>query len=117
MEEKNYEKKQYRMAKISAAANVGMLIVVILCAVVLVPRFLHTMNQVDEVMVDLEVVVSELAQTLPTMMEELSVLVNSSEIGIAQAIEKMNAIDIETLNNAISDLQTVIEPLARFFGR
>ena len=117
MEEKNYEKKQYQMAKISAAANAAMLLVVILCAVILIPRFLNTMNQVDVVMADLEIVSSELADTLPEMMEDLDALVNSSEAGITEAIEKMNAIDFEALNQAIQDLQTVIEPLARFFGR
>ena len=117
MEEKGYEKKQYHMAKISAIANAAVFVVVLLCAVILVPRLLNTMNQVDAIMTELEVVTSELAEGLPPMMEDLSTLVNSSEAGITDAIEKMNAIDIETLNEAIGDLQAVIEPLARFFGR
>jgi hypothetical protein len=32
-------------------------------------------------------------------------------------MEKLNAIDFETLNKAIEDLGKVIKPLADFFGR
>ncbi len=37
--------------------------------------------------------------------------------GVDEALGTVSQIDIESLNKAISDLQKVVEPLARLFGR
>lgn len=37
--------------------------------------------------------------------------------GAGEALGKLQTLDIETLNDAIADLNAVIEPMARFFGR
>ncbi len=120
MEEKQmevYAKKQYRLTCISTAACVLMLLVVLVSAVSLVPKAVHTFEQADVVMADLEVVTSELAETLPELLREMDALVNVSGEGVAEAMEKISSIDIEGLNEAIGDLGAIVEPMARFFGR
>ena len=37
----------------------------------------------------------------------------TSEKGVEQALEKINAMDIDTLNQAIQALHDVVEPLAK----
>jgi len=132
-----YAKKQYRMSQISAAACVLMLIVVLACAVVLMPKVLHLFDQVDAitqkvdvvfeeidtlydqisvVMKDLESITSGLADTLPEMMTNLDTLMETSSEGITEAIDKVSSIDIKTLNNAIADLQAIVEPISKLFG-
>ena len=39
------------------------------------------------------------------------------EEGLGDAIAALNTLDIEKLNKAIADVQTVIEPLAKLAGR
>ena len=44
-------------------------------------------------------------------------LVWQSSEALSQATEKLNRMDIESLNSAIRDLGAVVEPLAEFFGK
>ena len=47
-------------------------------------------------------------------------LVSDSQTGLTEAMNKLNAIDIDTLNKAIESLADVIEPLAKLsniFGK
>ncbi len=37
--------------------------------------------------------------------------------GSAETLEKLNSIDIDALNNSIKSFTSIVEPLARFFGR
>jgi hypothetical protein len=36
---------------------------------------------------------------------------------VEEALDKLNGIDLDTLNRAIADLAAVVEPLANFFNR
>ena len=102
--QERYAKKQYRMACVSAAASVLALVVVIVCVAVLMPRVLQTFDQADAILADLEAVTSQLAESLPQMIEDLNALVSGSRDGISEAIGKIAAIDIDSLNEAIQDL-------------
>ena len=51
------------------------------------------------------------------MVADVDSLVSSSQSGVEQALEKINAIDIETLNQAIEDLSDVVAPLAKLINR
>ena len=53
------------------------------------------------------------------MVENVNTLTTDSQSAVTEAIEKLDAIDIDTLNKAIRDLSDVVEPLAKvshFFG-
>jgi archaellum component FlaC len=50
------------------------------------------------------------------MVSGINSLVATNSENLAEAIAKLNGIDIETLNKAIGDLATTVEPLANFFG-
>ena len=51
------------------------------------------------------------------MVNNVDGLVTTSQEGIEQAMEKINAIDIEALNQAIQDLSDVINPISTFFNK
>ena len=53
---------------------------------------------------------------LTGMVENINILVESSQESLGQATAKIDSIDIETLNQSIQDLSTVIGPIARLFG-
>ena len=72
--------------------------------------------QAEVVLTNLEDVTNELAQVEFTkMIDDVNGLVTSSQQGLEGTLEKINSIDIESLNEAIDGLAKVVEPLAKFF--
>lgn len=70
----------------------------------------------ETVLNNLETVSGELAEAdLGGMVDNVDTLVSSSQAALKQATDKLNAMDIATLNKAIADLADVVEPLAKFF--
>jgi len=133
-------RQQARFAKLqclfSAVAAVCCLFVLV-AVLTLVPQLKDTAGQVDAVltnvedvsrqlaeadvaavMENLEEVTDELAQAeLDTMAGDVRQLVSTSQTGVEEALNKLNAIDLKTLNKAIQDLADVVAPLANFFNR
>lgn len=118
-------KKQNRMMKILMICMAGIMAIMLLSAVILVPKTVRILGEADAAMKNVQVAVENLAEVsealaeadLSGMIEDTRALVNESSIGIAEAIGKLNQIEFGTLNKAISDFQAVVEPMARLFGR
>ena len=56
-------------------------------------------------------------QNANTLIEESGESLTKALDGVDEALKKVEQIDIDALNSAISDLQKVIDPLARLFGK
>ena len=127
-------KQQLKLARMqcifSAAAAVccAVLLIVALC---FVPKLLSVVEtteilaaRANTVLSDLELVTSDLARAdLAQMVDNVTELADQSgegvamaKDGVALAVEKIDAIDIDTLNQAIRDFSDVVEPLAKFFN-
>lgn len=128
--------KQAKFAKwqciFSAVAAVSC-IALLLVVVGLLPRINALVAQAETVISDVQLVTSQLAQAdwqgltadleavsqqmvqanLDGIAKDVSDLVRTSQSGLEETLEKLNAIDLETLNKAIKDLSAVVEPLAR----
>jgi len=78
-------------------------------------------EQMEIVLSNLEIVTSELtAVDFEGMVAGVNTLVQTGQLGLEQPVENLNAIDFDTLNQAIQDLADVVEPLAKFsklFGK
>lgn len=75
-------------------------------------------TQAETVLTNLEAVTSELASVnLGSMVNNVDSLVADSQEGIKQALEKINELDITSLNEAIADLSAIVNPLADFFDK
>ncbi|RHP31226.1 hypothetical protein [Lachnotalea sp. AF33-28] len=122
MEEANrkqeeYARKQYRMTVIMASACVGVLILAVLCVIVLLPRVNTIMNDLEVSMTGVKTAAGQLENMdLEKLFADLDSLVSSSEESMSQAMEKLDAIDMDTLNEAIQDLANIVRPLSRLFG-
>lgn len=98
---------------------------VLLTVLTVVPQVRQMAGQIQElgtqaeiVLTNLETVTSELAEVdLESMVSNVDSLVTSSQDGVKQALDKINALDIDSLNQAIEDLSAVVKPLADFFSR
>ena len=77
-------------------------------------------GQAEIIMDNMETVTQTLADAdLGGMVENVNTLTTESQSVVAEAMEKLDTIDINTLNKAIQDLADVVEPLAKvsnFFG-
>ena len=72
--------------------------------------------QMETVLANLELVTTELAEVDFTgMIEGVNTLVATGQTGLEETVAKLNSIDFDALNKAISSLTQVVEPLAKFF--
>ena len=83
----------------------------------LLPDLQVLMTQMESTLTDMEQITAQLEEAdLKGVVDNVDQLVNSSQSAVEQAMEKLNGLDLDTLNKAIKDLASVIEPLAKFFN-
>ena len=77
-----------------------------------------TFDNLNEIAADFQEV------DLQGMLSEVNVLIEDGQsaaadasAGMAKAVEKIETLDIEKLNQSIEDFSAIVEPLSRFFGR
>lgn len=100
-------------------------VVLLLSGMSVLPKLQETAVQAEAVLTNLETVTTELAnvdlnsmvQNVDALVTDVDGLVGTSQVGVEQAMEKLNAIDFDALNEAIKDLSDVIDPIARFFNK
>ena len=87
----------------------------IICVILLsiVPSIISTLNTTRNTMAHLDQTITNMDEALDSALE----LADTSATGMQNALEKINSIDIETLNQAIEDLNTVVKPMAGLFGK
>lgn len=125
MEKANRKQVTYaRLQFIFSVVAAVCCMVLLLSGMKVLPRLQETAAQAEVVLSNLETVTSELAdsnlssmvENVDALVENVDGLVSTSQSGVEQTIEKINAIDFEALNAAIKDLSDVIEPIAKFFN-
>ena len=92
-----------------------MALTLVISAVFVVPslnRAADSIAQVSGQLEELQLQDLELAETL----KDIDEFVITSEKGVQKTIEKLDAVDLEKLNEAIEALRNVVEPLRRIFG-
>ena len=72
----------------------------------------------NEMTTELETITKELSTVEWTSLsEDISDMATQAQESLATASKAVDELDIETLNEAIQELQTVVEPLAKLVGR
>lgn len=111
--ERSYLKKQLNMIRVLMFAMAGILCLLVVTLAVLVPEVMGTLANANRALEE----ISATAENVNTVFNSVQSLVEQSGEGVSQAISKLNAIDIESLNQSIEDLGTVVSPLSEFFSR
>lgn len=103
--------KQLKLTRIIAVACVVLAVLSLITFAVLVPRVMTTLN-------DMNTMAGQLAQVnWAEIAENVNSLVTEVQPGMAEITQALSALDFASLNKAIQDLQAVIAPLAKFFGK
>ena len=75
-------------------------------------------SQIEEIIDKLNTVSGSLAEVdFVGLADDVGTLATAAQTSLTEAMEAIDELDIEGLNKAIHDLQTIVEPLAKFFGR
>lgn len=123
--------RQLRYTKIFTLLCAIMLALVVVICVVLLPRLNTILQDVNTLMTqatsiagDLEILTKEILDAdIGGILSDASKLVKNTDAGVQQslqelqqALEKLNSLDFEGLNQSIADLQAIVEPLSKLFG-
>ena len=111
-EMKKINKKALMHQRIMSALMVAFVVIV----VSLLPSVVSTLDTAKTTLRHMNEAVTKMEDAL-TGVEELSTQAKAAMGGMEEAVDNINGIDMETLNQAIKDLSDVVEPMANFFGR
>jgi len=121
------EQKQLFYSRLAGISLVVMAAILLVVCIIIVPRAMATLSNVDKLVNDTTATVEELQTTVEqagTMIDEITVaagginkLVDDNSEILNESVSKMNSIDFETLNKAISDLSDVVQPMANFMNK
>lgn len=135
-EQKKLEQKKIRLMRVCIALLSVVSLVVLVSAAVLVPQLLTTVTQANQA---LEIVQQIDVKGITTNIDELSVQATDTFVSVGEAVQVLNALDMESLNATIAELKTgvqsfsqldiatlnaaienlnaTVEPLAKLFGK
>ena len=111
--ERKYLKKQLNIMRILMIAMAGVFLMLLAAVIILVPKAMSTLDNAN---VALEQVVYTAGQA-DEVLESAGTLIEDSSEGVTAALEKINNIDFEGLNQSINDLRNVVSPLGDFFSK
>ena len=116
------EKKQFSMLRIMMIANVVLAACIVLALLVMLQKMMSVATNADQALEEVNTLAGNAQKTLENIdrtVEDANTTVNSAgkileenAEGMEQALENINGIDFESLNQAIKDLQQSVEPLA-----
>lgn len=116
--QEKYAKRQFLMSMVMALCCVGIFCAVLLAYQNVVPTAQKSLQTIGAVAEDLGQISNQLTEAdLAALVEHVDQLAVNSEQGVQKALEQINAIDIDSLNQAIQDLSDVVSPLAKLMGR
>ncbi|MBP5262567.1 MAG: hypothetical protein J6Z43_10635 [Clostridiales bacterium] len=121
------QEKDARRGLASAIAGFTLAAVFAVAFMILIPVAITSLRNIDKavqnctVMIENATVTIEQAQTtltgIDSMTENVNGVVTDNTQAVSDALEEINSIDIDQLNQAIADLSSVVRPLAQLFGR
>ncbi len=114
------QKRTLLGTRIVAVAAVVICVAVCISLGILVPKVITTLDNVNDAVARTETLVASAEQSLSEidgMITNVNDLVLDNTESLEQAMENLNSINFDELNQAIKDLGDVVEPLANFVNK
>ena len=110
--------EQNRLLRKQNKCLMGLLITSVVLCIACFLSLALLVPKAENALIDMEKITSQMAEAnLGEVIHNVNQLAVTSNDGMAQALEKIDSIDLETLNKAITDLHNIVEPLSRLFSR
>lgn len=117
--------KQVRTTRILGALLACLVAVSGIFFFTLLPKLSDTIDRLNAVAVNTQQITDELLtadlegtiDSLGATLDSVQDLVDENSANVGETLKKIEALDIDTLNKAISSLYQVVNPLANLFGR
>lgn len=120
-ERSRYVRMQFYLSAVTAACSAMVLAILMAAYVTVVPDVQKTSEEIRTAAESLNRISSQLSEAeLDQMVRNVDRMALTSEESVREALEKIQAIDIDELNRAIQGLSDVVQPFADFmnlFGR
>ncbi len=119
----NENQRLLRYARIGVWLLGALLAVAFIASAILIPKALRTLDHVDATLAGIDSLSETAEEALAAAnaaADNANKLVADNADAVAEAMEKFNSVDFESLNKAIKDLSDIVEPLAKvsnFFNR
>ncbi|MBO5572677.1 MAG: hypothetical protein J5947_00340 [Clostridium sp.] len=97
-------------------ANFALLAIMVLTLVIVVPKAVMTLREVDKTVKEVNTLAKEAQDSLDAidiMVGNVDKMVVENTDAVTAALEKVNKVDYEKLNDAISSLNDTVTPLAK----
>lgn len=109
------EEKNGRYLKVIMAASIVSAAVLLMSFVLIVPRMMKTMEQAQTTMEQ----VSQMAEQTQQIYDGVSSISESVKGVVADGISgsSLGSLDVDSLNQSIQELQSILEPLAKLMGK
>ena len=120
MEIRNETRKQVKFAKISAAFIGGIFVIILVAAIILVPRVSVTLQHADQLIGNANLALADITRmsnSVGDMSKKVDQLVADNSEKLTESVEKLSSIDFAGLNKAIKDLQDAVGPFANLMNR
>ncbi|MCR4689510.1 MAG: hypothetical protein K5745_08185 [Saccharofermentans sp.] len=114
-----------KYTRIIGASCVGICLAVGISLVILVPKLVNTLNNINKTVTSAYTVAENASamiasaqdslEGIDTMIENVDNVVVDNTQAVTDALTNLNEIDFDTLNQSINDLHSVVEPLAKMF--
>lgn len=96
-----------------------LLLVFVLVLLCLLPSMLRTLKTAEATLINANEAVLQAKDAIEqaeTTLEDVSKFANEGTKGLTESLEKIQSIDIDSLNKDIENLGAVVEPMAKFFN-
>ena len=117
LEQQKLLKAMYRMSIIRTAACLLIFLVIAGSALYVLPGVKRLVDQLSIVADNLEQIdVTYMTESVTNLAVTGTESLETAMRQVTAALENLNKLDIDTLNQSIADLGAIVEPMARLFG-
>ena len=117
LEQQKLLKAMYRMSIIRTVACLLIFLVIVGSALYVLPGVKRLVDQLSIVADNLEQIdVTYMTESVTNLAVTGTESLETAMRQVTAALENLNKLDIDTLNQSIADLGAIVEPMARLFG-
>ena len=110
------QRKEAKSGRISAIAMICLVVAFVIALSVFVPLAANTLEKVNTTE-NVAVSAQESLDEIDEMVNNFNGVIVDNTDSVNDALKKVGEIDVQSLNKSIEELASILDPLARLFGK